>query len=74
MQLIFIQGIIFSYTVLKKLFVTIPLNSHNTVETKDRFLPHFGQFSTFEFCKYESFAALIMPKHSSDRNFRPCLF
>ena len=27
--------------------------------------------ATFEISKYESFAAFIMPKHSSDRNFRP---
>ena len=27
--------------------------------------------ATFEFSNYESFAAFIMPKHSSDGNFRP---
>ena len=42
---------------------------------KDRFLPHFGQNATFEFSKYESFVIFIMPKHSSDGNFRPfCAF
>ena len=31
--------------------------------------------ATFEFSKYESFVTFIMPKHSSDGNFRPfCAF
>ena len=38
------------------------------------FWPLF-KYATFEFSKYESFFAFIMPKHRSDRNFRPlCAF
>ena len=50
----------------------------STVETKGQipaaFWPLFKN-ATFEFCKYESFVASIMPKTSSDGNFRPfCAF
>ena len=46
---------------------------HCTVEIMERFLPHIGQFQkcSFEFSKYESFAAFMMPKHSCNGNFRP---
>ena len=46
----------------------------STVEKKEQISAAFCPFfksATFELSKYESFAAFIMPKHSSNRNFRP---
>ena len=50
------------------------ISMHLTVEKKGQIPAAFWPLiknTTFEFCKDESFVTFIMPKHSSDRNFRP---
>ena len=53
---------------------TMHLRKKGLGEIPAAFGPLFKN-TTFEFSKYESFVTFMMPKHSSDGNFRPfCAF
>ena len=62
------------FALLLKIWCYSPPHRRKKGQIPAAFWPLFKN-ATFEFSKYDSFAAFIMLKYSSERNFRPfCAF
>ena len=57
-------------SIFRNISITRALHRRKKGQILAEFWPLFKN-ATFEFSKYESFVKFIMPKHSSDGNFRP---